>query len=165
MKRVLSGSWNGNDGTDYLMLSLQDFTSESLHAGAHTSGDHEFKRRLVVALLYFEQYMIFLCGDLYAGITDTIRFYISSGEGKYSQWLSDYIRYEVEHIIYNVFKELAMTDYKTAQVNNMGDITCAGGVRGYLGRQLSTIKLTEARQSSYRNCAESDIKFGHTKQK
>jgi hypothetical protein len=165
MKRLLAGSWNGVDGTDYAMLSLQNFSNDGLRAGSYTTGDHEFKRRLVVALQYFEQYMCFLCGALYSGVTDRIRDYITAGDGRFSQWLSDYIRYETEHIIFNVFRELLMTDHKTAQETNMGDITCAEGVRLYLGRKLNAITLTDARQSYYLNCAESDIKFAAVKSK
>jgi hypothetical protein len=165
LKRLLAGAWNGVDGTDYAILSLQNFSVDSLHAGHYTSGDHEYKRRLVVALHYFEQYLCFLCGALYAGVTDKIREYITVGEGKYSYWMSDYVRFETEHIIFNVFKELLMTDYKTAQETNMGDITCAEGVRIYFGRKLNSIILSDARQGSYYHSAESEIKFTTVKSK
>jgi hypothetical protein len=167
--RLYAGGWNGDDGYDYAHLSLQQFCHESLKAGLNTSNsrlndsDAEFKRRIALALLSFELYLMFTCGNLYSNITVALRDFIITGPGAFIHWSSDYVRYEIESLIHRVFRLLSSTSQNAADMNGLGDITCATGVRQlFMTRLRGDNLLDTTRQMHFESTVKNVIEYSST---
>jgi hypothetical protein len=160
MINLLNGTWNGPDGNDFAHLSLQNFSREVLKVPKNSYEDDDFKRRIVLALLHFEHFLVFTCGVIYQEVTGPIRSSIETGPLGRMNWTSDFIRYEVERTIYGVFKIVKNTSWENARDGGLGDITSSHGVRALLHSRFEAIKPLESQMSTYYQTYVNRIKFG-----
>ena len=139
--QLLTDGWcrGVNDKFSYDGVCLQRFTNSNLSQASAT------KVLLSEALINFQHYLVFCFGNIYFDVASMLCESINYGQCYKLQFSMEYVRYEIEKSITDVFNTIrnevgkAVTDF---------DITVAVGVRNLLTSKLTGVisKVTIDRQ-------------------
>jgi hypothetical protein len=109
------------------------------------------KSLLADAVLHFEQFLCYTCGDIYIGISDELRSSLQQGFLHLLQWEPMFIKFMIDAAIGRVFhavKHLAKSTYATREDCIGTDNSCPAGIRAAFIKFFRIIP-TDAQQSTF----------------
>jgi hypothetical protein len=129
-------------------LSLQSFISDRI-LDSKEDRQHT-KLAIALALLNFENFLIFTLGLCYNDVTLSLRQSITEGLFYDRMWNSDYVCYEVNSALCDIFYVLNNMSRESFLAKNPDiDISCSDGTQSYIRNQLRKIVPTLLGQVKY----------------
>jgi hypothetical protein len=129
-------------------LSLQHFSDRNLNDNKIAK---VIRKNIVVeALLHFEEFLRFCCGEIYENLTYALRQDLLHGVLANYVWEIDYIKYEIETAIHDTLHYIrnSRRDAFLLQFPEI-DISLPTGVRSLWDHMFRSISPTESSQNSF----------------
>jgi hypothetical protein len=133
---------------DSVGLSLQTFTGDRI---VNNTSDRQHTKVLIAgALMNLENFLVFALGSSYTDVTQSLRMNVLEGAFNERVWSADYVCFEINSAMSDVFYVLNSVSKETFMKRNPEyDISVSTGVQAYMRSQLNKIEPSLLGQVSY----------------